>query len=656
MKAIQLKSITLRNWRGEKERTTQFHTDGTVTRICGRNGLGKSRHMDAFCWLLFGKDSKDRKDFNLRTTDEKGNPLQHCECSVEGTLIVDGTEITVKREYKEQWVKPRGQVEEVFKGNVTECTWNGVPVRVNEYKERINSEIIDENLFKMLTNTEYFLSLKQDVQREVLMSIAGAKTDDELAEGNAEFTALIDMLSGKSLSDYRRQIAAEKKRLKAQADEIKPRIDQTDKMKPEVEDWGMLEDMLTGKKKELEEINELLHSEDARKQSVSDRKATLNREKRQIEQQQKDILAEERRNRQEDADKKNEARNAIEKELKNIHSERSSCNIDITRAKERIAYLTGEVVRIKGSLENLRTEWHSIRATQYAGDNICPHCGQLLPENMIQDALQKFEEYKHNNLKENQSRGKSLSAQLESYQEELNRRNEELVEYSKKLTAIDECIAGLYDRLNSAPKVTPSAINENEIPAYTANLKRLDEIEKEMANITYTQTDTELSERAELVKSDIKKLEIQLNNRTIIANYDKEIERLEKEGRELAQKIADIEKREFIAAQFSRARIEDCESRLNSMFGMVRWKLFDTTLDGNEFETCIPMIDGVAYGTCNTAKQVNAGIDITNTLAKHYEVYAPMFIDRAESVNTFIASNAQMIFLQVTTDNQLTVK
>jgi hypothetical protein len=75
------------------------------------------------------KDSKDRKDFNLRTTDEKGNPLQHCECSVEGTLVVDGTEITIKREYKEQWVKPRGQVEEVFKGNVTECTWDGVPVR-----------------------------------------------------------------------------------------------------------------------------------------------------------------------------------------------------------------------------------------------------------------------------------------------------------------------------------------------------------------------------------------------------------------------------------------------------------------------------------------------------------------------------------------------
>ena len=107
---------------------------------------------------------------------------------------------------------------------------------------------------------------------------------------------------------------------------------------------------------------------------------------------------------------------------------------------------------------------------------------------------------------------------------------------------------------------------------------------------------------------------------------------------------------------FAKARIDDCESRLNSLFGMVHWKLFDTTLDGNEYEVCIPIIDGVSYGTCNTAKQVNAGIDITNTLARHYEVYAPMFIDRAESVNTFIASNAQMIFLQVTTDSQLTVK
>lgn len=128
--------------------------------------------------------------------------------------------------------------------------------------------------------------------------------------------------------------------------------------------------------------------------------------------------------------------------MKNIHSERSDCNIDITRAKERIKYLNEEITGTTSRLEELRSEWASIRATQYTGDNICPHCGQPLPDNMIQDALQKFEEYKQNRIKENQSRGKSLSAQVESYREELNRHNEELVEHSKRLLPLTNVLQG----------------------------------------------------------------------------------------------------------------------------------------------------------------------------------------------------------------------
>lgn len=655
MKAIQLKSLTLRNWRGEKERTTEFNL-GSVTRICGRNGLGKSRHMDAFSWLLFGKDSKDRKDYNLRTVDENGNALQRCECSVEGTLLVDGVEITIKREYKEKWTKPRGQAEEVFGGNVTECTWNGVPVRVGDYKERINKEIIDESLFKMLTNTEYFLSLKPDVQREALLAIAGVKSDAEIAESNEDFVALLDMLSGKSLSDYRKQVAAEKKRLKAQASEIQPRIDQTEKMKPEADDWDMLQGMLDEKKNELEEVAELLNSADARKQSALDKKAALNREKKSLEQQQQDIINDERKRLQAEADKQNEKRTSIEKELKNIHSERSDCNIDISRTQKRIDYLNQEINNITDELAKLRSEWSAIRATQYTGSDICPHCGQRLPEDMLQDARNKFEEYKAKQLSDNQSKGKSLASQLASYKEELASRKEELDKLNQKLTSIDECISGLYAQLNTVPKVVASEPIADKIPAYVEAKKRLEAIAQEAEGVVTKQTDESLLERQKMVQTSIKNIEATLNNRTAIAKADKEIARLEAEGRDLAQKIADIEKREYVAAQFSRARIEDCESRLNSLFGMVKWKLFDTTLEGNEFETCIPMIDGIAYGTCNTAKQINAGIDITSTLAKHYEVYAPMFIDRAESVNTFIASNAQMIFLQVTNDTQLTIK
>ena len=67
------------------------------------------------------------------------------------------------------------------------------------------------------------------------------------------------------------------------------------------------------------------------------------------------------------------------------------------------------------------------------------------------------------------------------------------------------------------------------------------------------------------------------------------------------------------------------------------------------------MIDSPG-GSVDVLLAVIKAIDISKTLARHYEVYAPMFIDRAESVNKFIPSNAQMIYLRVTEDSQLNIK
>ena len=60
MKTISIKETTMTNFKG-LNRTTKFNSVGSTT-ISGDNGIGKSRHFDAFLWLLFGKDSQDRKD------------------------------------------------------------------------------------------------------------------------------------------------------------------------------------------------------------------------------------------------------------------------------------------------------------------------------------------------------------------------------------------------------------------------------------------------------------------------------------------------------------------------------------------------------------------------------------------------------------------
>ena len=187
MKRVTLKSLTLCNFKGEKQRTTVFNAD--VTTISGGNGLGKSRHFDAFIWLLFGKDAKERKDYEIKTR-VGGEELHKCECSVTGVIDVDGMEITLKRSFVEDWVKPRGQVEQVYKGNHTECWWNETPVNVTEYDKRIKG-IMDSNLFKMLTNPAFFVGMKWQLQREQLFQLAGAVRDAEIATSKPECAALM---------------------------------------------------------------------------------------------------------------------------------------------------------------------------------------------------------------------------------------------------------------------------------------------------------------------------------------------------------------------------------------------------------------------------------------------------------------------------------
>ena len=67
---IKLVTLSLKNFKGIKELTINF---GTLTTILGENATGKSTIFDAFMWVLFGKDSHCRNDFEIQTLDFKSN-------------------------------------------------------------------------------------------------------------------------------------------------------------------------------------------------------------------------------------------------------------------------------------------------------------------------------------------------------------------------------------------------------------------------------------------------------------------------------------------------------------------------------------------------------------------------------------------------------
>lgn len=652
MKQVTLKSLTLTNFKGEKERTTNFN-DG-VTTITGGNGVGKSRHFDAFIWLLFGKDVQDRKDYEVKTR-VNGQELHNVECSVSGIIAVDGQDISLKRAFVEDWVKPRGQVERVFKGNHTECWWNDTPVNVGEYAKRIE-EIIDSSLFKMITNPAFFVNMGWKLQREQLFQLAGTITDAEIASKNPEFEQLFDKIGDKSFTDFKRELTARKKRLQDELKQIQPRIDQTYKMMPENEDFQAIEievekidNEIADIDKSLSDITTAIRKQYEREQAKQSRVNVLKSECQQI-------IFDAKTKAQDKAFESNAERRELENAIKDKERDCDAAKKEVIQGQVEIARIHREIANLKAEQDEIRNEWYSENSKSYNGETVCPHCGQQLPESMIAQARELFNKAQLDKCNNISSKGKQLGERIKDNESKVDEINKSIEEARKRGETLNNEIKALQSSLVAIPIVAATTIMPESLPEWVERQTEIKEIEATISTDSSGVDTTDLQNQKASCNKRRDELVARLSNRDVIKRCESEIINLQERGKELAQQIADAEREEYTIGQFTKTKIEECENRINSMFKVVAFRLFDYTNDGNPIETCIPTIGGVPYGSANTASKLNAGLDIINTLCKFYGVCAPIFIDNRESVNEIVPTGSQIINLVVNKDNFLTIQ
>ena len=94
MKNIQIKKIELNYFKGVQKQEIDFDKN---TDIFGDNGTGKTTIFDAFTWLLFGKDSTDRKDFEIKTLDKSNVVIPKIEHEVSAVIMVENEKISIRR-------------------------------------------------------------------------------------------------------------------------------------------------------------------------------------------------------------------------------------------------------------------------------------------------------------------------------------------------------------------------------------------------------------------------------------------------------------------------------------------------------------------------------------------------------------------------------
>lgn len=669
MKKIRLKKLHLVNFMGEKERTTEFNLDETT--IAGANGLGKSRHFNAFMWLLFGKDVEGRKDYEIRTR-VGGEPLHEVECSVEAEILVDDEIIDIKRSFVEDWVKPRGCAERILKGNHTDCWWNGAPVKVGDFDKRI-AGIIDASLFRMITDPMCFPNMPWKKMRGMLFELAGNIDESAIINGNPEFVKLMDIISGKSYEDFKKELAAKKKRLNDDLNQVQPRIDQTQKMMPESCDFASIERRIADIDKEITTIDKSIADAATAERAKYDRERALQSQVNDIRRKMDAIINDAQDAAIADARKANAERDGWNNELRDLHSKLSTITIDINRRKasdeanrKEIERQRERIARLNDQVDTYRNRWKEENRRPFTGDK-CPHCGQPLPPDMLADAETTFRN-KQTALKDSiLADANAVKAQIAGIEKDIadleslsSVQPAKIAELEKELTDTQARIDELNGKMQSFTPAKPDIVVPGNIPAWKELNDQVADLERQIAGIRDDNADNNgtsaiAARKAELnaERSDAVR---RLSDKDAIDRANKEIADLEKHGKDVAQDIADLERLEFTMAQFSKRRVEEMEKRVNSLFTMVTWKLFDYTFDGNESETCIPMVNGVPFGRANTASRINAGLDIINALCRHFDVCAPIFLDNAECINEPIKTAGQVIKMYVTTDQTLIIK
>jgi hypothetical protein len=639
---INIKKLTLINFKGLRDLAVEFNN---VTNISGENGTGKSTIFDAFTWLLFGKDSHDSKDFNIKTLDQTGKAIPMLELAVEGILQIDGTEITLKRIYQEKWQRRRGSEESERTGHETLCYWNGVPQQAGEFKTKVDA-LVNEGLFKLLTSALYFNSMKWQDRRLVLILLAGEISNaDVLAKMNkqqvAEITAILN--SGKPLADFLKELSMRKKKLSDDLKTIPSRIDEVTRAIPEPVDFEAVKSDICKKQAALAEIENTINDQVAAYKSQGEAIQAIQNEIFELKHKQQAIEFEAKT----EAQRIYNERALLIANLKHRHAE---C-LRLSKAdQDSLPKLIQTKTEAEKSISQLRIEWDKTYAIEFVFDDensICPTCKQLIDPSVItankSELESQFEEHKSNELSEISDEGKRQSLLLAQ--------TNKIIDYTTKEIS---ALAVEATELAAQIKTAMSAELELVAPQYSVIPDQITNLELQILESPKLDIES-LKQQKSNVLSEINRLQTIMGAEEVIKRGKARINYLLGEEKTLSQQISDLEKQEFAMDAYTRCRMDTVESRINGKFNVVRFRMFNMLINGGIEEACDCMVQGVPYPDVNSAGKIQAGIDIINTLSKHYGITAPIWIDNRESTNTIPATQSQIINLLVSHDKSLII-
>jgi DNA repair exonuclease SbcCD ATPase subunit len=639
---MKILNLTLRNFKGI--RNFELNTEVKDVNAFGDNATGKTTLADAFMWLLFDKDSSNRKDFQIKTLGSDGEPEHGLEHSVEAVLeLEDGSQLALKKVYQEKWTKKKGSATAEFTGHTTDHYIDGVPVQKKEYDARI-AEIADENIFRLLTDPRYFNEvLHWTDRRKLLLEVCGDVTDAEVIASNPDLSKLSEILGKRTIEQHRKVIQARKSEINKELERIPVRIDEVQRNLPRIDDITDPDELPDDIEKLRDELRK--KQEEHAQARAGGQVAEKTKELRTIEGQ---ILDLKNKHRQVLDEKVGDRR----RELSKIQSELSELRNSIEGYNRTIKFKQSEIDSLNIKIGALRSNWHeeNNKVFEFEQSDTCPTCGQALPQKQLQEAREKalaqFNQAKAQKLEEINAKGKQLMYVKEGLGKDIENIQGEIERINTKITELQDKESVLKSEIDAIAQGSQPVESTTEYYQLNAEYREIqDEIRKLEADgsLAVAKIQKEIDELADDIKT-LNRAQVRIEERE---SGLKRIEELKAEERKLAAEYEDLEQQIYLTEEFIRTKVQMLEEKINSKFKMARFKLFDVQVNGALSECCETTFNGVPYSNLNNGARLNIGLDIINTLAEHFGFAPPVWLDNAESVTDILPTRGQQIRLIV---------
>lgn len=641
------------NFKGIKELQVDF--GGNNFAVFGANGVGKTTLVDAFCWCLWGKDSRNQADFDIKPIVD-GKPMSKAEHIVELVLQNGDNEISFERTFLEKWTKPRGALAFEFKGHESKYKVNAEPVTLRQYNDVV-ATLIDNKIFALLSNPLYFNeNLKWEERRELLMKLAGEFSVADIIAGNENISDLACMSEAEIMVN--KKIAdSQASKIRKEIADIPARISELQRMlNADAISSTECRTAYDTLKTLQEDIMTLI------KQRVFVNGQKFN-ETEELYEMQNELYR-----------KKGEHKFEVMQSTSALKDIMTKCLNDITTNKNHIFEITNTKHDLNLALSQARNKrqilldsYNSTNEKQYPKAEItdtCVVCHQPLPKEEVESAYAAYEQKrkefnlaKSNKLSEILEEGQKTKKEIEALEQAIAKADEELKWFNtanqEHQATYDSTKQKLDDMVANAKE--PVAIQQLE--AKIVQLQQDNSEAKRLFEEKAEQTKQKISEEIEAKEQKTKELLAAIAMHEQNIKCQNRILELEEEERALNTVHEQHRIMSWKCEQFVLAKVNYVNKLIMDKFKIAKFVLFRKNISNDGVEQCCEtVVNDVPYKSINDAARINVGMDIISTLIDFYGVAVPIFVDNAESVTDLntINNKTQIIRLVVSKpDTQL---